>query len=146
MLRECESWNLLSSCLFPSVTPACSFSTLSKLDDNWYWWDNMTATGETHLIFIKNAEHSLATGIVEVVEAVSAFMHHVIAGKPRPTMTWEYGRNGTNGTISLVTSEKPKRVIIRHADTLQEERRDWRLITGANPCPWIAVKGKWRGE
>jgi PhoPQ-activated pathogenicity-related protein len=101
----------------------------------------MTATGETHLIMIKNAEHSLVTGLVEVVEAVSSFMHDIFAGYKRPTMTWKFGRNGNNGTISIETSVKPEKVILRHADTLQTERRDWRLITGADPCPWIKAKG-----
>lgn len=122
------------------------------LDDNYYWWDNMTAVGETHLIMIKNAEHSLATGLVEVVEAISSFMHDVFAGYKRPNMTWKFGRNGNNGTISIETTVKPEKVIVRHATTLQTARRDWRLITGANPCPWIAVKGEciqpvlWAGE
>jgi hypothetical protein len=48
----------------------------------------LTAVGETHLIMIKNAEHSLVTGIVEVVKTISAFAHDVLANKPRPTMVW----------------------------------------------------------
>lgn len=36
---------------------------------------------------------------------------------------------------------QPTAVIVHHADTLSDVRRDFRLATGANPCPWIPVKG-----
>jgi hypothetical protein len=42
--------------------------------------------GESHLIMIKNAEHSLATGVVEVIKTVSAFAHDICAKRARPTM------------------------------------------------------------
>jgi hypothetical protein len=32
-------------------------------------------------------------------------------------------------------------VMVRHADTLNETRRDWRLVTGQNPCPTIVISG-----
>eukprot|EP00045_Choanoeca_perplexa_P003730 m.33128 g.33128 ORF g.33128 m.33128 type:complete len:491 (+) comp12198_c0_seq1:30-1502(+) len=114
-----------------------------QLDDNYMWWDELAQYGESHLIFIKNAEHSLATGIVEVVKTVSSFAHDICAKRARPTMSWKFGRNADNTSawINLTTSEKPKKVTIRHADTLNHTRRDWRLVTGDNPCPTIAVDG-----
>jgi len=114
-----------------------------QLDDNYFWWDNVTQYGESHLIFIKNAEHSLVTGLVEVVKTISSFVHDVIANETRPEMTWKFGRNADNTSawINLTTSEKPKQVKIRWADTLNHTRRDWRLVTGENPCPTISVEG-----
>ena len=60
-----------------------------QLDDNYFWWDNVTQYGESHLIFIKNAEHSLVTGLVEVVKTISSFVHDVIANETRPEMVRE---------------------------------------------------------
>ena len=34
-----------------------------------------------------------------------------------------------------------KQVKVWYADTLQSERRDWRLVTGITPCPTIEVSG-----
>ncbi|EGD73818.1 AprA [Salpingoeca rosetta] len=109
-------------------------------DDNWFWWGKLK--GETHLLMVHNAEHSLATNLVEVIEGISSFAHDVLADKPRPSMTWTMSNSSTGGSIKLTTSEKPSRVTVRWADTLNHTRRDWRLIIGGENCPYIKVSGE----
>eukprot|EP01147_Barroeca_monosierra_P005306 gene5306-7078_t len=108
-------------------------------DDNWFWWGELK--GETHLLMVHNAEHSLATNLVEVIEGISSFTHDVLADVPRPSMTWNMTNSTTGGSIVLETSEEPSRVTVRWADTLNHTRRDWRLVIGSENCPYIKVSG-----
>lgn len=110
------------------------------MDDNWFWWDKMV--GETHLLMVHNAEHSLATNLVEVIEGISSFAHDVLADTARPTMTWEMTNSSTGGAIHLETSEEPTRVTVRWADTLNHTRRDWRLIISPENCQYLKVSGQ----
>ena len=45
------------------------------------WYDELQRYGETHLMIAHNSEHSLATGMVEVLTAISSFVRSVAAGK-----------------------------------------------------------------
>jgi len=110
------------------------------LDDNHYWWDNMQ--GEMHLLMVQNAEHSEATGLPWVSQSATSFIWAILNNQPRPTMTWEWYNGTTYGNLTLNTSEQPLYVHVYHADTIQSERRDWRLITGESPCPTIVVGGE----
>lgn len=108
-------------------------------DDNHYWWDEMP--GEKHILFIQDAEHSLATGIQEIIPSVAAFVWGVLNNSPRPSMTWDWYNGTEYGNLTVYTSEQPLKVTVWYADTIQDERRDWRLVTGQNPCPTIVVSG-----
>lgn len=119
---------------------ATAFS--GQMDDSYFWYSNISATGETHLQMIQNAEHTLVTNLPEVLEGVCSFARDIFARKARPSLQWTFGTNGKNATISVTTSEKPKRVIVRHAETLSDKRRDWRLVTGETPCPTVNVSGE----
>lgn len=60
------------------------------VDDNYYWYDQMP--GETHLLMVQDADHSMATGLEQVVPGVSAFFKSVFTSKPRPSMKWTFGQ------------------------------------------------------
>ena len=55
----------------------------------------------------QDAEHSLATGIVEVDQGVTAFILGVLTNTPRPTMTWDWYNGTTFGNLTVYTSEAP---------------------------------------
>jgi len=120
------------------VVNACGDEFL-QMDDDHYWWDALK--GEKHRLIIQDAEHSLATGLEQVVPSLCSFITALFRGLPRPSIRWELGATATGNSITVHTSEQPTHVRVWHADTLQDERRDWRLITGLDPCPWIKVKG-----
>jgi len=108
-------------------------------DDNYFWWNNME--GELHLLMVHNAEHSLITGLPEVVQGISSFAAGILSQVPRPSMNWTMTADEKSGSITVYTSEPPTKVYVRHADTLDGKRRDWRLITGQKPCPTITIDG-----
>lgn len=108
-------------------------------DDNYYWWNDMV--GELHLLMVHNAEHSLITGLPEVVQGVSSFAAGILTASTRPEMRWVMGADEKSGNITVFCSEAPTKVMVRHADTLDGKRRDWRLLTGQKPCPFVEVSG-----
>lgn len=110
-------------------------------DDNYYWWDAMP--GEKHLLMIQNAEHSMATGVTEIIQSVSAFADSVFAGTERPSMEWQLSTNATGGSVSVTMSEEPVKLFVRWTDTLDGYRKDFRLVAGPDNCtsPRIPVSG-----
>lgn len=108
-------------------------------DDQTFWWSDMT--DPKHMLMVPNAEHSLATGILEILPAVASFMGDVVAGKQKeiPTYTWEI--NNSTGEITVVTSAVPKSVHVWHAYTCNSERRDFRVLNIDDPCTCGIAQG-----
>lgn len=103
------------------------------------WWDSLK--GEKHRLIIQDAEHSLATGLEQVVPSLASFITSVFNDLARPEITWELGSTPTGNNITVYSKVKPEHVRVWHADTLQDKRRDWRLLTGETPCPTKAIDG-----
>lgn len=94
-------------------------------DDHRYWAHDMP--GEMNLLMVKNAEHSLATGIVEVLQGVGAFVQAVMADYQRPNYTWSI--DDVTGAITVTTNVKPKIVTVASsfsAEGVSTGRRDFR--------------------
>ena len=97
-------------------------------------WDLIP--GETHLLIVPNSEHSLATGVPELVSSVTAFFASIAAREEaRPTFTWS--RDATSGALTVTLSPgspAPSKVLLRHAQTSSSTRRDfrWVRLAGAN--------------
>jgi PhoPQ-activated pathogenicity-related protein len=95
-------------------------------DDTHWWWKDMP--DPKHFLMVPNAEHSQATGILEVVPAIGAFIRTLLNDKPAPVFTWEIDIEG-NGDITVdVGQTNPKKVNMWSATTCNGERRDWRLV------------------
>jgi hypothetical protein len=86
-------------------------------------------TGEKHLLIAPNSEHSLITGVPEVVESLNTFIHSIAQGKTtRPN--FEYTRDKTTGALTVTPTPgfTVVNVTLKHAETLQQERRDFRWV------------------
>jgi len=125
---------------FPTLVIDSTGDEFFMPDDNWYWW-NQSFPGEMHLLMVHNAEHSLVTGLPEVVQGISSYLAGILTNTPRPLMTWTIEQDANGGTTTVFCSETPTKVIVRYADTLDDKRRDWRLLTGQKPCPTIEIEG-----
>jgi PhoPQ-activated pathogenicity-related protein len=101
------------------------------LPDDWrFWWDDMPEP--KHGIMVPNAEHSMATGIGELLPAVATFFDAVLTNKTVPTVDWTI--DNATGTITVHVSEEPSAVHVWHATTCNTARRDFRLINIDDPC------------
>lgn len=90
------------------------------------WYDNLT--GEKHLYIVQDTEHSLATGIVELLPALSTFVASIAHGKTeRPNFDYKY--DPSTGALSVtITHGVPKSVRLWQSHTLQNQRRDFRWV------------------
>jgi PhoPQ-activated pathogenicity-related protein len=107
-------------------------------DDTSYWWGSLA--GESHFLMVKNAEHSMATGIFEVLPAAAAFGLSVLQGGSRPDFGWTI--DPVDGHITVSSKTQPLAVTMQYTHTTQNKMRDFRWVTGGStPCTGIVVKG-----
>jgi len=101
------------------------------------WYDEMKAAlPELHLLIAPNSEHSLATGVPEVVESLGAFVASLAAGEPiggRPNFVHTQSNSTGEIVVKIDPGFKPTAVTLRYADTLQDKRRDFRWVRLASP-------------
>jgi len=106
-------------------------------DDNWYWFGDIP--GETNLLMIENAEHSMITGFKKLIEGALGFLSFLMTGTPRPITTWKI--DNSTGQITLKTSDQPDYVLLHSFKSIANtpNRRDFRMIKGYFPpdvpCP-----------
>ena len=94
-------------------------------DDQRHWAHLMP--GEMHLLMVKNAEHSMATGVFEILQSAGAMIQACQQNVPRPVYTWSI--DNATGAITVVTDTKPTVVTVTWADSPQgvsAGRRDFR--------------------
>eukprot|EP01138_Halocafeteria_seosinensis_P003622 gb/GECG01003701.1/.p1 GENE.gb/GECG01003701.1/~~gb/GECG01003701.1/.p1 ORF type:complete len:514 (+),score=57.00 gb/GECG01003701.1/:1-1542(+) len=107
-------------------------------DDDHYWWGDLP--GESLRMMVQNAEHSMATGVLELITGVEAWYWGLLTDTPRPQFTWQI-ENGS-GNIHIQANTKPSKVVLRFATTYGSKRRDFRLVKGntkEDPCDFIPI-------
>merc|ERR1712137_929223 len=93
------------------------------------WLD--TFKGETHVYIADNAEHSYATGIAGLLRTLSAFSNSVFLNGTRPCFDSELDTDNGAITVRVPEEQNLVKVVLRHAKTLSDKRRDFRLATAA---------------
>merc|ERR1719379_1659497 len=106
-------------------------------DDTTFWWNAMTEP--KHFIMVPNAEHSEATGVLELLPAMSTYMRSVLKNITAPKMTWSIDPD--SGNITMKTNVEPISVDMWHATTCNSKRRDFRLLNLDDPCT-CGIKAK----
>jgi PhoPQ-activated pathogenicity-related protein len=102
----------------------------------WFW---NKLQGPKLLNIIPDAEHSLATGIIDAATSASAFFYLVRSGTPLPKYGWQlFKSNGTGAgaqpariVVDVDAASRPNLVGVQmwKANTISTKRRDFRLIT-----------------
>lgn len=117
-----------------------------QMPDDWRSWMKAPAydAGIRTQIMIKNAEHSLATGVPEVLTSVAAFAEGYLGNKKAiPMFSWNIS---ADGTITVETSEPPAHVDVSVADSpggVSQGRRDfrWACINATPGCKAVVFGG-----
>ena len=66
------------------------------------WYNEIK--GETHLLIVPNSEHSLSTGIPELIQVFSVFAHRIVVGHTeaeRPTFNYTYDSLSGELTVQI---------------------------------------------
>lgn len=90
-------------------------------DSSQFYFDDLK--GEKHLRYVPNADHGVDKSI-DAVTSIVAFYQMIIAGTPRPEMTWTFEEDGS---IRVQSESSPQRVTLWQAHNPQS--RDFRLAT-----------------
>lgn len=90
-------------------------------DSSQFYYDKLP--GEKHLRYVPNADHGVDSDVSAVTSMV-AFYQMLLAGKPRPTLTWTFE---PDGAIRVRSDTAPQRVTLWQATNA--EARDFRVAT-----------------
>ncbi|CAF0973466.1 unnamed protein product [Adineta ricciae] len=115
-----------------------------------FWTDLQVATGGSYLRRLPNAEHSCAGHEISLFFTMRSFYLSIYDNRPLPSFKWIKTSNNTHGyiraTVDFSVGPKPINVYGYHARTLNDKRRDFRLVIGdpnhpgkamANPVIWL---------
>jgi PhoPQ-activated pathogenicity-related protein len=102
--------------------------------------------GESHVRYVPNASHSLDKS--DALETVQSFYADIVAGRPRPSVTWSFEQDGS---IKVVTTERPAEVRLWQATN--PKGRDFRLemigpayastvLAASGPNTWVGRVSK----
>lgn len=109
-------------------------------DDTHYWWAGMPQP--KHFLIAPNAEHSLATGILEVVPAIGAWIQNLIYKEKIPTFDWTISAStgeivatlDDNSIVHSATMWYSTSCGVNTWDNTTVNRRDWRVAHMDVPC------------
>merc|ERR1719195_1963525 len=93
------------------------------------WWDMFA--GEKYLMIANNAEHSMATGIVELLGSLGNFANSVFRNGTRPQFSWDMDLQNGVITVTIPENVKHGKVVLRTAPTLDLKRRLFKSRVGA---------------
>jgi len=123
----------------PKMIVNAAMDEFQQPDDTHYWWADMPEP--KHFLMAPNAEHSLFTGILEIVPAVGAFIQNLLYKDTIPTLDWTI--NQSTGEIVATLDDNS----VVHSATLwysyscginewdnSTYRRDWRVAHMDAPC------------
>ena len=93
------------------------------------------------MLIVPNSEHTLASAIPEVLSCLGTTIRSIAAGiTQRPSFTYSYNETDGSITVTIPQNIKHGKVVLRHSQTLQDVRRDFRWVRQANnytqACKW----------
>jgi len=139
LLAENEDpYYFFSRLTMPKLIVNAAMDEFQQPDDTHYWWSDLPEP--KHFIMTPNAEHSEATGILEIVPAICAWYNKHLNNEVVPSFTWTI--NNSTGEIVATLDEHG---IVYDANVYYAyscgtnandgiNRRDYRIASLDNPC------------
>ena len=131
----------------PKLAVLSSDDEFMMMDWSNIWYDQLNKDGESHLLIAPNAEHTLGTNLPDVLGTVSTFVKSIASGKEkRPGFDYTFDNKTGEIAVTLRHKIKPKKVVLRHSETMQSDRRDFRWMREENErtpaCKWPFINLK----
>jgi PhoPQ-activated pathogenicity-related protein len=90
-------------------------------DSSKFYYDDLP--GEKHIRYVPNTDHGV-DGQIDAVTSIVAFYQMIIAGRPRPELSWTFE---DDGSIRVTADATPRKVILWQATN--PNARDFRVST-----------------
>ena len=130
-----DPWYYRERLTMPKLAINAGGDEFQMPDDQRYWGKDMPP--DMHFLLVKNAEHSMATGLFELLPAAASFGMSVQHKWERPVITWDI--SPTTGAITFNSTQTPAKVDITFcdsADGVSKGRRDFRWAAlNVSFCP-----------
>jgi PhoPQ-activated pathogenicity-related protein len=123
----------------PKLVVNAAMDEFQQPDDTHYWWNEMPKP--KRFMMLPNAEHSLATGILEAVPGIGAFLGALLSKSDIPNFDWVIA-DGT-GDISVTVHQlgEVRSAYMWYAHSCGQndwdggtKRRDFRIAHLDSPC------------
>jgi PhoPQ-activated pathogenicity-related protein len=125
MMEIIDPWYYMERLTMPKLAINAGGDEFQMPDDHRFWAHDMP--GEMNLLMVKNAEHSMATGVAEIYQGAGAFIQANLANYPRPSYNWSI--DNATGTITVTTNVVPKSVTVSSSfsgEGVSKGKRDFR--------------------
>uniref|UniRef100_A0A7S3H7N8 Uncharacterized protein n=1 Tax=Spumella elongata TaxID=89044 RepID=A0A7S3H7N8_9STRA len=124
----------------PKMVVNAAMDEFQQPDDTDYWWAQMP--GPKRFLMLPNTEHSLATGILEAVPAIGAFLGGLLNHVDVPGFEWEISPETGDIVATLHNQGKVHSAHMWYAhscgvntfDKKRVNRRDFRVMHLDSPC------------
>jgi PhoPQ-activated pathogenicity-related protein len=121
----------------PKLVVNAVLDEFQQPDDTHYWWDQMPSP--KHFIMTPNAEHSEATGILEIVPAIGAWISYQLHAWTVPVFTWDISEETGKITATLDGEGEVHEAAMWYAYSCGNnpdgiKRRDFRIMHMDVPC------------
>eukprot|EP00428_Durinskia_dybowskii_P071696 CAMPEP_0170400044 /NCGR_PEP_ID=MMETSP0117_2-20130122/24286_1 /TAXON_ID=400756 /ORGANISM="Durinskia baltica, Strain CSIRO CS-38" /LENGTH=557 /DNA_ID=CAMNT_0010656763 /DNA_START=12 /DNA_END=1685 /DNA_ORIENTATION=+ len=123
----------------PKMIVNAGMDEFQQPDDTNYWWDQMP--NPKRFMMIPNAEHSLATGILEAVPGIGAFINALLHKDPVPGLDWVISNTTGDITVTVHQEGEIHSATMWYASSCGQndwdngtKRRDYRIMHLDNPC------------
>ena len=130
-----DPWYYRERLTMPKLAVNAGGDEFQMPDDQRYWGKDMPS--DMHFLLIKNAEHSMVTGLPELLPAAASFAKSVQHKWERPVITWDISL--TTGAITFNSTQAPTKVDITFCDSgdgVSKGRRDFRWAAlNVSFCP-----------
>lgn len=149
MLQQMEDpYFYIERLTMPKLIVNAVMDEFQQPDDEQFWWSDMPSP--KHFMMVPNAEHSMATGILEAVPDITSWLRYHLLGEGAKVPTFDWVIDNNTGAITATLNEHG---VVDHAkvwyayscgtntDT-NSIRRDFRVAMLDDPCTCgIAAQG-----
>ncbi|CAE7335281.1 aprA [Symbiodinium microadriaticum] len=134
-----DPFTYLARLTMPKLVVNAGLDEFQMPEDSHHWWS--TLPEPKHFLMTPNADHSEATGLLEIIPAMGTWMRYLLQQRKVPTFSWDI--DSVDGTITAVLDSIPQHRVYEasvwyayscgvNPDGIQ--RRDFRLVSLDVPC------------
>lgn len=121
----------------PKLVVNAVLDEFQQPDDTRYWWNQMPEP--KHFLMTPNAEHSEATGILEIVPAIGTWLSYILSETDVPTFDWTISEETGEIVAKLDGNGRVHSAHVWYAYSCGTnpdgiKRRDFRVMSLDNPC------------